>query len=616
MANKKKEKNIQEVEYSIELLRNVETIRSSIVTYNEHDNFLNRLDKHMNGETPDASISRDPMYGKYNYLVSDPRKIPGEIGRNQQGYQNLIEEIILPNLFDTATGEFIEVIKSPDSSAKDAKTMNVDISTIVKLFKDPESQINHLKEYANSKSSTKNMDIVLKSLIDSDMDTLETRTLTKSSLEFLCWRRSLEDLMNIVPENEKTEILKDIQVLDSTHTTPKQFVDIFRKYHYKNVIDGHDKGDTFPFSVEGKGENESLKFQQKGAGLPDVCLMYKNQEGELFSAHAEPSNTPISDVNRFENNSIIRHRDDIVKDIESAGLNIEADNMKSTHIFLIDSAVRAISKDMGYKKDDEGIKKTLTVRSVLAIGIEFLSKMRNFASTAETREETREELGVLVENRNILVSGLEGSEDNLDRLKDLLSEEKIKDTLALIESVSKTTKSADRKSVMASATTAIIYVLKDEMGISNKRAHEYLKDLIGKKTIDQYASGVFDGFYYGIRADGKYAEQKMKEISTAVKRRFIESALSEGEIATEDLETYIRLEVDKIQQDGMDPAYEDTILSEVAIKNLSKYLDTQVQSDQVKSLSDLIDVYSAEVANQRPQKEKVVNKSNKESLTV
>jgi len=496
----------KKIKYSIELLRKVEVIRSTLIAYNELDSFLMRLDEHFSGAKPDDSISKHPMYTEFSFLVSDPGKIPAEIEKNQSDYQNLIEEMILPNLFDD--GDFINVVKSKDSSAKDATTMNTDIKAILKLFIDPVTKKNYLKEYATSKPDANKMKLVMDSLIESDMDTLETRTLTKSSLEFLCWKRSLEDLLAKLPKEESSSIQKDIDILDKPNVTATQFVDIFSKYHYKNVINVGGQDDTFPFSVTGTGDNESLKFQQKGAGSPDVCLMYKTSNGELFAAHAEPSNTPLSDVNRFENNSLIRHRADIFEDVQDAGLELKDDNMLSQHIFLIDSAMSAIDKDMGFTKSEDDRKKSGTIRTILTVGLEFLAKMRNFASTAESMKDNKENVNRLVNNRNILVSGLDSSGDNLETLMDLIKVENIESTIELVKQAAQNTKALDRKVVIASTITAIIHILRDEMGMDNQKAYDYIKGLVGEKTIDQYASGIYDGMFHGIELDKETIKTK------------------------------------------------------------------------------------------------------------
>jgi len=87
-------------------------------------------------------------------------------------------------------------------------------------------------------------------------------------------------------------------------------------------------------------------------------------------------------------------------------------------------------------------------------------------------------------------------------------------------------------------------------------------------------------------------ELKYKAISKAIKRDYLEEDLNSEDIKLIDLATYIRNEVEKLKDQGMDPDYQDIILSDVAIEKLNVYLGTQEETDEVQELMAVIETYS------------------------
>ena len=90
-------------------------------------------------------------------------------------------------------------------------------------------------------------------------------------------------------------------------------------------------------------------------------------------------------------------------------------------------------------------------------------------------------------------------------------------------------------------------------------------------------------------------EELFNLIITAVKTKpvsLLEEWMSIKIIKMKTLEAYIRKEVEKLELKGMDPDYQDIILSEVAIENLNVYLRTQEETDEVHELMAVIETYS------------------------
>jgi hypothetical protein len=97
------------------------------------------------------------------------------------------------------------------------------------------------------------------------------------------------------------------------------------------------------------------------------------------------------------------------------------------------------------------------------------------------------------------------------------------------------------------------------------------------------------------RADenrAKADEATFKVIKMAIKYNDLEGAMMEGDVKLMDLATYLRNEVEKLKAQGMDPDYQDIILSDVAIEKLNVYLGTQEETDEVQELMAVIETYS------------------------
>ncbi len=497
-------------QYSIELLRTVEAIRESIRRYTEVDRYLKEFKGYLDSEGNELTLTTNPLYIRYKFLEGDTQNIGLEIEKNIEGYQNLINESIIPNLYEK--GELIE-IESDSATKKDVSTLSNDIKNINKLFiyqADDGTKLNYLEEFIQAGTDTKKVNELLnKLLLPSDIDSLEKRTLTKSSMEFVSWKKSLEDLKLKVPEGHQSKIQEDLDKLSDPKLTPEDFVEIFKKYHYENVLSGKDNGANFPFEVNKDGGDSALGFSQKGSGAPDICLLYK-VDNELYGVHSEPSNTPLEDVSRFENNSLIRHRGDIKKEMESHGVEFKEENILSQHIFLIDSLMQQVEKV--FDKDTEDY---LKIRTVITMGLEFLAKIRISTAMHEDLDNSKDEYLQLTKNRNIVVTSLDGNGEfyNKNKLEEYLK--KPQEILKLMEDLFDESSKA-RKRLILQVMPLILYTMGKETNLSSNDEYNYLKSLSDKsegqsKTLDAYSGSLINWIYHEVEKTKQRDEKQLLE---------------------------------------------------------------------------------------------------------
>jgi len=506
-------------DYSIDLFRKIEDIRNQIQNYTQIDSFLQEFDESLSraGVKPPMT---NPLYNEYKWIGNDRGKLVDALSKNQEAYQNYIEQTIIPTLFQ---GDKLIKVKKPSNSKstqQDVVTLQSDIDSILKVFK--EDKTNYLVEYVQAKPDTNKMQDLLDKALSSDLESFSKRTLTKSSLEFLSWRKSLEDLSRLVLASAKQEILEDLKVIDNS-PTPSAFVEIFKKYHYETVL-GIKPPAEFPFKVKKSGGEEYVEFLQKGAGAPDVCLMYSQDESTLYGVHSEPSNTPIFDVNRFEGDSLIRHRKDLLDKVGSK----KDIKLKSQHVFLIDRAMHYIEKDM--QDSGKEIDKEL-VGNVLSLGMEMLAKIRISSALAEDLSKARSEYEALVADRDMTVSDL-SSNDDIDKLtwlKERLTTD-LDGTLTMMSNAINCSRSADRKQALAQSMVVILTTLKEDIDLNAEGKYGYLSDMVGDGKLDEYAVTLYNSVYFQKENEAELSTRDKKheaELSSLLAEKEAAQALAE-----------------------------------------------------------------------------------------
>ena len=590
------------------LFTKVEQIRTNVKNLKVRFEYLSKVDTSIivNGVVPKGTDTH--FLSKGYPRITDDTIRASYISNVEKDYVNLIEDMS-STLLDDKTGEFITIQKTPDVANNNITTLNDEITKIKSLFSCQNTNANYLTSYRNSKPSNGKLEALIKQLELANIGDFEKRSLTKTSLEIICWRRGLRRLYTMAPQESKEQIHADMAELDTLdiyhNNGVDRYIEIMKKYHYETVI--NKKNPTnFPFK-KGNASNP-LQYTDQGAGKPDVCLMVRDSKGEIYGSHLEPSNTPIFDVGRFEGDSLTRHRADIKKELESQGSDWNEDNINSEHIFLIDQATIAISENMNWdaKADKEQID---FVYDLLSAGLEVISKVRVAESSFRDHVKAAEsKIDDLIKNKRIMISSInELRRPDLSKLGEILGKE---ETRVFLENLMKN-QSKMNKARHSALSTAIIatmsHLIKNETLEESRETYNFvLEQIKGSNKRDEFANALLNEMSVKIEkkedldknerkvseSEARADEATFRSIKMAIKYNDLEGAMMEGDIKIADLATYIRNEIDKLQTRGMDPAYQDIILCDVSIEKLNVYLKTQNNTDELQELMGVIETYS------------------------
>ena len=608
------------MKYTQSLFTKVEQIRTNVKNLKVRFEYLSKIDTSImvNGVVPKGTDTHF-LSKVYPHVTEDTIRA-GYISDIEKDYVNLIEDIS-STLLDEKTGSFIRIQNTPDVAKNNITTLNEEIGKIKTLFSCTDTNRNYLTNYRNAKPNDGKLKILIKQLETANIGEFEKRSLTKTSLEIICWRRGLRRLYTMAPPELQEQIFADMTELDALDIYQNdgvdRYIEIMKKYHYETVIN-KSKPTNFPFK-KGNASNP-LKYCDQGAGKPDVCLMVRDSKGEIYGSHLEPSNTPIFDVGRFEGDSLTRHRTDIKKDLEKSGSEWNEDNINSEHIFLIDQATIAISENMDWNTKVN--KKQIDfVYDLLSAGLEVISKVRVAESSFRDHVKAAEsKIDGLLKNERIMISSInELRRPDLSQLGESLGKESTRTFLGnLMKNQNKMNKA--RHSALSTAIIATMsHLIKNESLEQSRETYKFvLEQIKGSNKRDEFANALLNEMSVKIEkmedlevnekkvneSDARADEATFKVIKMALKYNDLEGSMMDGDIKLIDLATYIRNEIDKLQAQGMDPDYQDIILSDVAIDKLNVYLKAQAQTDEVQELMGVIETYS-KVSKQSHIKDKL-----------